>query len=289
MITIKDPNSGSFAEIMPELGSILTKLHLKNTDVIVCPVHGDDYKHGFPSAFMFPFPSRIEHGKYEFEGKSYQFPINEPARGHAIHGFTSHLPFEVNNKTENTISCTLKYEGDYEGYPFPFEVEVQYEILNHCLYITYLAKNTGESNMPCAMGWHPYFKLGDTKVDDLTINIPAVKVIKLDEGMIARGEEDSDLGKTIDLKDKVLDNGFRVIEKGDSVQTELISKDKKLVVWQEQGDEKFKYLVIYTPPTRDCVAIEPLTSNINAFNNKEGLITLKPSASMTQRIKVWVE
>jgi aldose 1-epimerase len=47
---------------------------------------------------------------------------------------------------------------------------------------------------------------------------------------------------------------------------------------------KYNYVVLYIPPDRNSIAVEPMTSSIDAFNNKEGLIILKPeefwSASM---------
>ena len=35
------------------------------------------------------------------------------------------------------------------------------------------------------------------------------------------------------------------------------------------------YLQIYTPASRDCIAIEPMTCAANAFNNGMGTISLK--------------
>ena len=194
-ITISSSQSNTYAKISPEIGGILTELVLDNESVIVCPIQGDDYKKGFPSAFLFPFPSRIEDGKYSFEGQNYQLPINEPARGHAIHGFVAHQKFEVKSLSENAVSLIYKYTGDYEGYPFPFDFEVTYKLINpdpsDCfLSITYQATNTGKTNMPCAFGWHPYFQFGDS-VDKLSVKMPAAKVIALDEKMIARGKSEN--------------------------------------------------------------------------------------------------
>ena len=129
-IILNSSQSGTYAKIFPEIGGILIELVLDNESVIVCPIQGDDYKKGFPSAFLFPFPSRIEDGKYSFEGQDYQLPINEPARGHAIHGFVAHQKFEVKSVSENAVSLIYKYAGDYEGYPFPFDFEITYKFIN---------------------------------------------------------------------------------------------------------------------------------------------------------------
>ncbi len=36
---------------------------------------------------LFPFPNRIRDGKYNFGGKDYNLPLNDPAKKNAIHGF----------------------------------------------------------------------------------------------------------------------------------------------------------------------------------------------------------
>lgn len=39
-------------------------------------------------AALLPWPNRIEDGRYEFRGQSYQLALTEPERLHAIHGLT---------------------------------------------------------------------------------------------------------------------------------------------------------------------------------------------------------
>ncbi|MCB0643138.1 MAG: hypothetical protein KDC44_15925, partial [Phaeodactylibacter sp.] len=39
---------------------------------------------------------------------------------------------------------------------------------------------------------------------------------------------------------------------------------------------KYNFLQVFTPDHRQSIAIEPMTCNVDAFNNREGLIVLKP-------------
>nr|MCU0326080.1 hypothetical protein [Spirosomataceae bacterium] len=84
-IQIKSSNPKTYAVIIPEIGAILAELVIDGCSIITCPVFDDDYLRGKPSAFLFPFPNRLEDGKYTFEGHEYQMPITEPARQNAIH------------------------------------------------------------------------------------------------------------------------------------------------------------------------------------------------------------
>ena len=47
-------------------------------------------------------------------------------------------------------------------------------------------------------------------------------------------------------------------------------------MWQETGTNKYNFLQVYIPPSREMIALEPMTSNIDAFNNKDHLIILEP-------------
>jgi len=51
-------------------------------------------------------------------------------------------------------------------------------------------------------------------------------------------------------------------------------QDLEIALWQETGENKYNYLQIYIPPERDCIAVEPMSCNVNAFNNKDGLVVL---------------
>jgi len=47
------------------------------------------------------------------------------------------------------------------------------------------------------------------------------------------------------------------------------------------GYREYNYLQVFIPPDRMSIAIEPMTCNANAFNNKDGLITLSPGEVLT--------
>ncbi|MCJ7554163.1 MAG: hypothetical protein MUO34_09805, partial [Ignavibacteriaceae bacterium] len=58
-------------------------------------------------------------------------------------------------------------------------------------------------------------------------------------------------------------------------------QDIRLVTWQDAGEQKYNYLQIYIPPERKSISIEPMTSNVNSFNNGEGLLILEPGKIFT--------
>jgi aldose 1-epimerase len=295
---LQNTQTGEKCGILPQYGAILRQLNLSQDgqlhDLIFSPsTYYDLLEKDFrASALMFPFPNRTDNGAYAFEGKSYQFPINEPARGNAIHGFVHPKAFEVleqsTSDTEATLVLRYIYDGHLAYYPFPFELKVSYSLTQNGLLFDYEAKNTSQTAMPVAFGWHPYFKINHTLVDDLQLMIPSDTIVVLNERMIPTGKQPFEEQGFISLKSRVFDNVFELNTTQTSVETILYDAEKnlRLRVWQETGVNLFNYLVVYTPVSRTCVAIEPQTANINALNSGEGLTILAPNEAMQGKVRL---
>jgi aldose 1-epimerase len=292
--------TGDYACIIPSYGGIIRKLVLKQTTVVLVTEYPNELEGtlGYPSALMFPFASRIKNGQYTFEGISYQLPINEPARNNAIHGFMAHRVFTVSAQETNAqqaiLTISYPYQGDYQGYPFPFELSITYTFdANGTLHISYGVTNTGTKAMPMALGWHPYFQFDEESINDLQIAIPSDKIVMFDQQMMPTHtqpfEQPSD--EWLSINNRVLDNVFLLSPSANGQQTRLHSATKNLTLtlWQETGKEKYNYLVVYTPPARKTIAIEPITNNVNAFNTGDGLIVLSPHNSIKVACSVRVD
>jgi aldose 1-epimerase len=53
-----------------------------------------------------------------------------------------------------------------------------------------------------------------------------------------------------------------------------------------QQSSAFKYLQVYIPPNRNCIAIEPMTCPANAFNSEKDLIILEPQQNCSGIISI---
>lgn len=286
-LIIKGTTPETYAIIIPEIGAILTQLVIDGCSIITCPVFEGDYLKGKPSAFLFPFPNRLEDGKYTFEGTQYQMPLNEPARQNAIHGFVFEQSFEIKNQTEDSIQLIYRYDGSREYYPFAFDFEIQYQFINDYLSVSYFVTNTGNSSMPCGFGWHPYFEFDGESIEKMTIELPATRAIQTDERMMARGFSEVIPPQTIYLENNVLDNGFKVESDEEMICTTLVLGDKRIIIEQQNsGLSPLNYLMIYTPATRKSVAIEPMSCNINALNNGDGLTVLALAEQISGEIRI---
>jgi aldose 1-epimerase len=73
----------------------------------------------------------------------------------------------------------------------------------------------------------------------------------------------------------VLDNCFIVPRDGVEMGVHLFGPQGHLRYWQATGPGKFNYLQLFTPPYGTSLAIEPMTCNVDAFNNGDGLARLR--------------
>ena len=104
--------------------------------------------------------------------------------------------------------------------------------------------------------------------------------LKLNEKLIPTGEKRNDHGlhNYVSVDQLELDDCYKKIS-GDETLASLINSplDLHIDVW---GDARhFDYIQIYTPPLEDSIALEPMTCNVNAFNNGMGLQLLEPYAT----------
>ena len=300
----------SLIEIIPSLGGAINRLQLQNTsrstgssapENIISAITQKEYDAGNPSykgVLLFPFVNRLEDGKYTYAGKSYQFEVNETALNNSLHGFLFNTPVTVSAtypaKNETRIAIQLSYSGKVQAYPFPMDIDIEYRLHDtDGLKVTFNITNRHTTAAPLAIGWHPYFILrGD--LSNWQVQLPTVRHISVDKRLLPTGHKYhyEHFKKLNAIGDSQLDHCFQIdLNEEISALTHssyLWSEEYQygLDIWQQVGSNAFNYLQVCIPPTRDSIAIEPVSANINAFNSGEGLTHLEPNKVFTQQCGV---
>ena len=229
------------------------------------------------NVLLYPFPNRLKHGQYEWEGQVYEFPVNDAPTNNALHGFGTEQEMEVSHRAaapdHARISCAYNYDGLLAYYPFPFTFEVTFTLREGTLDVELAVENTGETAFPFGMGWHPYFKLSDDLANH-ELRLPPCSMIGVDAEMIPTGKryEYTTFAASKRIGTEVLDNCFALAQEEGRIQIDLALGDRSITYWQEVGEAGYPFVQLFTPPHRTCLAIEPMTCNIDAFNNGEGLL-----------------
>lgn len=290
---LQNPSTNEAVHILPELGGIIHQLVLKTETglhkIINCGNTPEELLSSllsYPSTHLFPWGNRVKSGQYEFEGTSYQLPLNEVGLQNALHGFVYTSPFKVYEATESDTEAILTleylYKGGYVGYPFPFQLLIKHTLNAKGLTLSYTINNIGAGNLPVSLGWHPYFSIeGETK-NDWTVSFPSTHQYLLDDQMCPVDRTPKHYSEGFNLNGQILDAVFAV-EKQEIVEVILQSnkQDLSIKVWQQAGEQQFNYSVVYTPPSGDRIAIEPMTAPTNALNSKENLLVISAGESYT--------
>ncbi len=236
-------------DIAPEAGGRVAQITYRGVDWLV----GYSEEHAEPVAWgsypMVPWAGRIRRGRFEFEGRSYQLPIN--FGDHAIHGVGFELPWTVARHTANHVSLSLEMPSD-ERWPFGGWAAQQIDVAEHWVRLV-MSVTAGESAMPVSFGWHPWF----VKPDRLEFH-PTGMYPRDDEGIAVRPLVTPPPGPWDDC---FVNDAPVVLHRGGQ-RLRLTSDCSHWVVYDE-------------PAHATCV--EPQTGPPDAFNL--GAVELAPGAS----------
>jgi aldose 1-epimerase len=242
----------------------------------------------FKGPKLSPFPCRIPDGRYRFEGEEYRLPHLFPD-GTAIHGLLYDKPFRVvEENADGAAMVAMEYDyNKYDpGYPFRYQCSVRYELHpGSILEVITTLTNDDKTAIPIADGWHPYWRLGG-RADDWQLQFYSEAIVDFDSRLVPTGAlTQYNLFETARLLgDTFLDNCFVLKPELVTAACELYNPSNGLRVsfFPSAG---YPYLQIYTPPTRDSIAVENLSGAPDCFNNRMGLSVLQPGHSQIFSVK----
>jgi len=275
-----NPLSGHSFSIVPAVGANVLDIQFGNQSILDGHTTPEELAAGKwgKSAILFPFPNRLDEGKYRWLGKDYQFPINNAATGNAIHGFVRNEAFEVEYvflaKNFASIRCYFDYVGDLPYYPFPFSLEIEFSIHDTGKFEMQIeVENLHDAPIPFGFGWHPYFRLMEG-ANSHGLQIPPCEKVTINKRMIPTGGRSKyqEFQALTFVEDTMLDNCFQSNKNSGSYQLMLEGNGRYLTM--KAPVAQFPFFQVFTPPHRESIALEPMTCNVNAFNNKQGLVEL---------------
>lgn len=232
---------------------------------------------------LFPFPNRLKHGKFTFEGEEFQLPLNESTGQHAIHGFTPRNPWRVVDSGTEADHARLMGEFHLsedlphaeEFWPADFALSIDYRLSASALIVIATVDNESDAPLPFGIGYHPYFchpNAPGASADELILSAPVAEVWE-SEGGIPTGKRspvpaELDFSKPRPIGATQLDTLFRLPKQtGDGpfpvARLTHPTAPGEVSVW---APAEFGELLLFTPPHRKAVAIEPYTCASDAPN-----------------------
>ena len=263
---------------------------------------GGSTKRGGQGDVLIPFPGRVRDGHYTFEGQSLQLECNDKEGPNAIHGFVRSLPWQIRETHTNAVTFEIDLDAESyakRGYPFSLSISVTYGLDASGLTCSFIMKNIGTQTAPVGVGFHPYFTVGASPIDEAEIQIPGAACLEFNDRLIPTGKILNVTGTPWDYRQShpIGHQRFNHCY----VQFERDAQGRAMASLHNPRngraiditmDSAFSALVVYTGDAipdapRAAVAIEPMTCASDAFNHPEwGLKRLAPDEMFSGRYHV---
>jgi aldose 1-epimerase len=255
---------------------------------------------------LFPFPNRIREGRFQWGGKQYEIPRNE--RGiNAIHGlvFDRRWRAAIPDPALPTVTGHFHLSRDAAAlssfWPADFVIEVTYSLDRNRLTSRLRITNPDSRPLPWGFGTHPYLRFPLAQPGNSSacaVFAPASERWELQD-LLPTGRR-LPLGNTEGLDGRrpyselAFDDVFTSLEFIDNWCTCRLVDRHAGVASIFRFDRLFRDLVIYTPPDRSAICLEPYTCITDAINLQPrgvdaGLQVLAPGMTVEGTISLGLE
>ncbi len=274
-VTLKDPDTGARASILTGFGfncyEFVANLAGRRVDVIWSApgfASGNERASGSGIPLLFPFPGRLRGTTFLWEGRGYQLEPGD-GRGNAIHGFVLNRPWRVIERTESRVVGQFQASVDdpkiLDQWPADFRVTGWYELIGNRLASSFVFENPDDKPLPCGFGAHPYFRLplGGASSEACLVTIPATKhwelIDMLPTGNCSELAKASSYQRGLPFGEMKFDDVFgELVFDGDTCVSQIIDPASNTRL-SMRFDRSFRELVVYTPPHREAICVEPYT------------------------------
>ena len=253
------------------------------------------YLYGMP--ILYPV-NRISGGSFEFEGRIYRFPINEPQTNCHLHGMMHEMEFEISEIGDSFVKCV--FERQYLDFPHRFRVEMKYSLSENGLLHKTKITNLSSENMPNFLGFHTTFNIPFLKgalAENVRLYAEIGNEIERDRNYLPTGKlllyddvaEKINIGEFMPLE-KVISRHCKS-KKGGQIELTDIKQGIKLVY---ENDEKFGWRLFYNGSADDYICLEPMTCMANCQNSPfdreyAGFDSIAPYSSKEYVSRIYLE
>src|SRR5215471_8353085 len=159
LIVLEDELAETRVVLSPARGGLVTSFQVRGRELLYLdePTLGDENKNvrgGIP--VLFPSPGKLSDDAYTSAGK--RFTMKQ-------HGFARALPWALESTlVEPVASVTIGLVSNaatLAQYPWAFGAKMTFSVTGRRLRIAFRVENSGATEMPYALGFHPYFLVRD--------------------------------------------------------------------------------------------------------------------------------
>jgi aldose 1-epimerase len=322
---LRDTTTGCNALVWPAFGDELIDAWLP--DPAGRPVHAIlgpetlDQVRQQPSwwgnPLLYPWAGVVQDSRFTFEGKEYRLKGID-ANDSTGHGFVKSRPWEVietkAGEENASIACAIessRFPEVQARFPFPSRLTVTYRLDGGGLTLEAQVENTGNGNLPFAFGAHPYFRIPIAETGErarCTVHVPAHRRWYSQRAAAVAPDTplapdvvsepvppDLDLRQGLPLEDRHFNGVCWELDRLDGGVVEAYVSDPAagldLVM---RASPEFHFVVVWSPPGRPGICLEPWTAPPDAFNlaarglHEAHLIVLPPGGRWNAWMRLYV-
>ena len=233
---------------------------------------------GRTAPLLFPVVGKPFNSELIINGKNYAMPQ---------HGFARDMNFEVYSQTKSQLVFRLvSNEETFAKFPFHFELQLSYTLVERSIVCGYEVKNTDAKKMYFSIGAHPGFKLPTNKLDDYIIKFDQpenTERVLLSDGLLNNKQEKVlNTDQVILLHQSLFDKDAIVFKHLHSNSLTLASKHTSYAI--KMVFEGFPYYGIWCKKGCEAfICLEPwcgIAGSIGeqiSIEQKEGINSLLPN------------
>lgn len=307
VVTITDPVTGSTASVAPALGfNCFSFTPVVDDEPVEVLWHDPQFRAGGtrPSRsgipILFPFAGRIRGGQYRYRSREYQLETNDN-QGNAIHGFVYTRPWRVVAQSEVSVTGEFQASTDDPAilklWPADFRIRATYTVQGKQLLASYEFTNTGDGPLPWWFGTHPYFRLslGGGQPEDAIIRFTVGKQWELASliptGNVIDVADAAELAAGTRVGSREFDNVFSGLGTHDRPWSGSVTDEAARRTTLTRFGQPFRECVVFIPPHREAICLEPYTAVPNAFELDQrgidaGLAELAPGKSTKVEVEI---
>lgn len=259
---------------------------------------------------LFP-PNRYEDGKFRWNGKVYQLPVNEPERGNHLHGFVHTIPWTVTQAGTDEeaawITLELKVAAGHEVYtylPHEFTIRLRYTLDAWGLHQQVTVKNDGQDLMPCLLAFHTAvnapFAAG-SKPEDYSYTLTVGSRWAMNERMLPTGEllpleaEESKMREQgLNPYWEAMDNHYTAVPRNGRNRMELTDRRENVTLVYDVGAGYKQWMIWNNEACGQFFCPEPQVNLVNAPNvdlpaEEIGLLSLAPGEMWEETSRLYMK
>ena len=240
---------------------------------------------------LYPWANRLGANTYTAEGTTVtltpgQHRVRADPNGLPIHGVLAAYPgWRITTESADDLTVELDFGADPEllaSFPFPHLLAVTVRLAGQSLTVRTAVTPTGQKAVPLCFGFHPYLQLPGVSRDQLIIETPPLRWLRLDERGLPTGATTPQPALTEALGDKAFDDGYD--EVADGAVFAVSGGGRRIEVHFEQG---YPAAQIFAPPGEEVICFEPMTAPTDALR-RGGYPSARPGESAVAQFSIRV-